>query len=323
MGQVYRASDERLSREVALKVVHADSRRRTSSGSSRFEHEAKAAGVAQPSQHRRRLRHRQHETAAPYIVSELLAGRDAARSPGDGRSRHAQGDRLRRPDRARSGRRAREGHRPPRPEAREPVPHQGRARQDPRLRDRQAGAAGRRARRHRRRRPSRTPARARGPCWAPSATCRPSRCGASPTDHRSDLFSFGAVLFEMLTGRRAFKGATAADTLSAILREDPTEALGTRVQRCPPGCCASCVAVSRSLPRIASRPRATSPLPSRARRPSRRGACRRRLATGRERRRRTGRCWSPALGLLPLGGTGLLAGSRAQPRRRRRPRTSG
>jgi eukaryotic-like serine/threonine-protein kinase len=43
-------------------------------------------------------------------------------------------------------------------------------------------------------------------------------------DHRSDLFSFGAVLYEMLAGKQAFKGTTVADTLSAILREDPTEA---------------------------------------------------------------------------------------------------
>jgi eukaryotic-like serine/threonine-protein kinase len=43
-------------------------------------------------------------------------------------------------------------------------------------------------------------------------------------DQRSDLFSFGAVLYEMLAGKRAFRGTTVADTLSAILREDPTEA---------------------------------------------------------------------------------------------------
>src|SRR5436190_6691438 len=42
-------------------------------------------------------------------------------------------------------------------------------------------------------------------------------------DHRSDMFSFGAVLYEMLSGRRAFKGDSAADTMSAVLREDPPE----------------------------------------------------------------------------------------------------
>ncbi|HTS38600.1 MAG TPA: protein kinase [Candidatus Solibacter sp.] len=41
----------------------------------------------------------------------------------------------------------------------------------------------------------------------------------------SDLFSFGAVLYEILTGRRAFRGDTAADTMSAILKEDPPEML--------------------------------------------------------------------------------------------------
>ena len=55
----------------------------------------------------------------------------------------------------------------------------------------------------------------------------PEQVRGQATDHRSDLFSFGTVLFEMLTGKRAFKGTTPADTLSAILREDPTETIGT------------------------------------------------------------------------------------------------
>ena len=42
-------------------------------------------------------------------------------------------------------------------------------------------------------------------------------------DPRSDIFSFGAILYEMLSGKRAFHGDTAADTMSSILKEDPPE----------------------------------------------------------------------------------------------------
>jgi TolB-like protein/tetratricopeptide (TPR) repeat protein len=44
-----------------------------------------------------------------------------------------------------------------------------------------------------------------------------------PVDHRSDIFSFGAVLYELLSGKRAFARPTRADTMSAILKEDPPE----------------------------------------------------------------------------------------------------
>src|SRR5215813_2074149 len=42
-------------------------------------------------------------------------------------------------------------------------------------------------------------------------------------DHRSDIFSFGSVLYEMVSGRRAFHGETQAETISAILHDDPPE----------------------------------------------------------------------------------------------------
>src|SRR2546427_5087253 len=42
-------------------------------------------------------------------------------------------------------------------------------------------------------------------------------------DHRSGIFSFGAILYEMLSGRRAFHGESAAETMSAILKEDPPD----------------------------------------------------------------------------------------------------
>ena len=48
----------------------------------------------------------------------------------------------------------------------------------------------------------------------------PEQVRGKGVDHRSDIFSFGAILYEMLSGRRAFQGESAADTMSAILKED-------------------------------------------------------------------------------------------------------
>ena len=49
----------------------------------------------------------------------------------------------------------------------------------------------------------------------------PEQVRGNPADARSDLFAFGVILYEMLTGRRAFSGASAAETSSAILRDEP------------------------------------------------------------------------------------------------------
>ena len=51
----------------------------------------------------------------------------------------------------------------------------------------------------------------------------PEQVRGVAVDARSDIFSFGAILFEMISGKRAFHGETAADTMSAILKEDPAE----------------------------------------------------------------------------------------------------
>jgi Tol biopolymer transport system component len=55
----------------------------------------------------------------------------------------------------------------------------------------------------------------------------PEQLRGQPADHRSDIFSYGAILYEMLSGRRAFRGESTADTISAILREDPPDLSGT------------------------------------------------------------------------------------------------
>src|SRR5205807_2584177 len=51
----------------------------------------------------------------------------------------------------------------------------------------------------------------------------PEQLKGQRADHSSDIFSFGAILYEMLSGKRAFRGDSMAETMSAILREDPPD----------------------------------------------------------------------------------------------------
>ncbi|MGH9477593.1 MAG: protein kinase domain-containing protein [Terriglobales bacterium] len=51
----------------------------------------------------------------------------------------------------------------------------------------------------------------------------PEQVRGQPADARSDIFSFGAVLYEMFSGRPAFRGDSLADTMGAILRDEPPE----------------------------------------------------------------------------------------------------
>ncbi len=61
----------------------------------------------------------------------------------------------------------------------------------------------------------------------------PEQVRGATVDCRTDIFSFGAVLYEMLTGQRAFKRDTAAETMTAILNEEPPEFVDSG-QRIPP-----------------------------------------------------------------------------------------
>ena len=62
----------------------------------------------------------------------------------------------------------------------------------------------------------------------------PEQVKGKSADARSDIFSFGAILYEMLSGRRAFHADSAAETMSAILREDPPD-LSLANQNISPG----------------------------------------------------------------------------------------
>jgi serine/threonine-protein kinase len=55
-----------------------------------------------------------------------------------------------------------------------------------------------------------------------AAYMSPEQARGQPADVRSDIFSFGALLYEVIAGNRAFRGDTTAEALSAVLRDQPT-----------------------------------------------------------------------------------------------------
>src|SRR5262249_41465816 len=62
----------------------------------------------------------------------------------------------------------------------------------------------------------------------------PEQGRGQEADHRADIFSFGVILYEMLSGRRAFSGESAVEVMNAILKEDPPELTATN-SRVPQG----------------------------------------------------------------------------------------
>ena len=74
-----------------------------------------------------------------------------------------------------------------------------------------------------------------------AAYMSPEQAKGRPADKRSDIWSFGCVLFEMLTGRRAFHGEDVGDTLASVIKSDPDwsllpsdlpPAVRTLIERC-------------------------------------------------------------------------------------------
>src|ERR1700691_4502439 len=71
--------------------------------------------------------------------------------------------------------------------------------------------------------PTMTQATEAGVVMGTAGYMSPEQVRGVTVDARSDIFSFGAILYEMISGKRAFHRDTAADTMSAILKEDPAD----------------------------------------------------------------------------------------------------
>jgi serine/threonine protein kinase/tetratricopeptide (TPR) repeat protein len=218
MGEVYRARDSRLGRDVAIKVLPSffatDSDRLQ-----RFEQEARAAAALN---HPNILAVFQMGTYgnAPYLVSELLEGETLREQLGPGRLpvRRAidYGEQI-----VRGLTAAHEKgivHRDLKPENLFVT-------QDGRLKILDFGLAKvmppQRGTGH--------SAVTHGNDTEPGVVMgtvgymSPEQVRGQTVDHRTDIFSLGAILYEMLAGKRAFQKPTSADTLSAILNEEPSE----------------------------------------------------------------------------------------------------
>ena len=61
----------------------------------------------------------------------------------------------------------------------------------------------------------------------------PEQVRGQAVDARADLFAFGAVLYEMVSGKRTFHRDTAADSMTAILTQDPPELVASRPDLSP------------------------------------------------------------------------------------------
>ena len=218
MGEVYRARDTRIGREVAVKVLpasYADDADRLR----RFEQEARTVGALNHPNLLVLFDVGSHE-GAPYLVSELLEGSTLRRALGHAplgvRKAIAYGAQV-----ARGLAAAHEKgivHRDLKPEnlfvtedGRVKILDFGLARVT--RASQEAGASLETA----------TSPTDPGVLLGTLGYMSPEQVRGQAADHRADIFAFGAVLYEMLSGRRAFSGETAADTLTAILHKEPAE----------------------------------------------------------------------------------------------------
>jgi len=230
MGEVYRARDTKLGRDVAIKVLPGafseDSERLR-----RFEQEAQAVGALN---HPNILviYHVGTHDGAPYIVSELLEG-ETLRERTAGAAlpqRKAIEYALHIAHGLAAAHEKGIVHRDLKPENLF-ITNDGRVKILDFGLAKQTGAGG--GTQSQTEVPTRRIATDPGVVMGTIGYMSPEQLRGKPADHRSDIFSFGAILYEMLSGRRAFHGESAADTTGAILKEDPPDLSDTN-QNIPP-----------------------------------------------------------------------------------------
>ena len=220
MGEVYRAKDPRLGRDVAIKVLPA-SFSQDADRLRRFEQEAKAAGLLNHPNITAVYDIGSHE-GAPYVVSELLEGETLRTALAGGRlsPRKAIDYALQTAHGLAAAHEKGIVHRDLKPEnlfvmkdGRIKILDFGLAK----LTHPETGAA------LLTEIPTATAGTEPGIVLGTLGYMSPEQVRGRPADVRSDIFTLGAILYEMLAGKRAFRGDSAADTMSAILREDPPD----------------------------------------------------------------------------------------------------
>ena len=218
MGEVFRARDERLGRDVALKLIRP-SISENPDHLRRFEQEARAAAA---------LNHPNivavydvgFEGSSPYIVEELLEGKTLRLRLADGpiSVRQAAGYALQIAQGLSAAHDRHIVHRDLKPENlfltnddRIKILDFGVAKLQPTAEDARSPE-------------NLTTITKHGMVIGTVAYMSPEQLRGKPVDHRSDIFSFGAILYELLSGKRAFHGETEVDTMTAVLREEPSTA---------------------------------------------------------------------------------------------------
>src|SRR5437867_43857 len=220
MGEVYRARDTKLGRDVAIKVLPASLSENTDR-LNRFEQEAQAAGALN---HPNILviHHIGIHEGAPYIVSELLEGETLReRMAGTALSQRKAIDYGLQIARGLAA--AHEKgivHRDIKP-GNVFVTNDGRIKILDFGLAKLTGASD--ATQSQTEVPTRKVNTDPGTVMGTMGYMSPEQLRGKTADHRSDIFSFGAILYEMLSGKRAFRGESMAETMSAILREDPPD----------------------------------------------------------------------------------------------------